>query len=158
MVALKIPDERLSKSRLKRIFGDDIEMSIKAKRAGEIEKLRKLEKEAFGPRHGKNDFYRYLEEVWKLYRNWKLVKKSKARAKQLAEYYDIKLRKNTSPIRAIIDASSGQDARVKSRWTRALQYLEKNARQANGIGFREFVEDNGGVIGCATRMSGLKGK
>lgn len=149
MVQLKTIYVCLSDTRLKRIFGDEIEMSIKAKLTGEIDRLRKLEEKAFGPRHGKNEFYDYLEEVWKLYQKWKVVKKSKIRAKKLAEYYEIKWRKNTHPIRVIIDASSEQDAQVKSRWTRALQYVAKNGAQVGKMGFRTFIEGNGGVYGCS---------
>jgi hypothetical protein len=93
--------------------------------------------------------------VWKLYLKWKADKKSKDRTKQLAKFYKdrVKLRKNTHPIRAIIDASSAEDARVKSRWTRALQYLEKNAIQVVKVGFRKLMEENGGIIGCAGKMA-----
>jgi hypothetical protein len=126
-------------------------MSLEAKRAREIEELRKLEKKTFGPRHGKFDFYDYLEAVVKLYLEWKTEKKSKVRAKQLATYHNVKLRKNTHPTRAIIDASSEQDVQVKSEWTRALQYLEKNAAQVQKEGFKKFVGNNGGISGCAAK-------
>ena len=36
-------------------------MSLEEKIRSEIERLRKLEEKAFGPRHGKYDFYDYLE-------------------------------------------------------------------------------------------------
>jgi len=112
-------------------------MSLRADREIEIDVLRKVEKKGFGPRHGKTDFYEYLEAVWELYRKWKADKKRPARRRQLAEFYPekVKLRTNTHTIRAIIDASSDQNAQVKSRWTRALQYLEKNAAQVARVGF-----------------------
>lgn len=131
-------------------------MSLEAKRDREIEPLRELEKKSFGPRHRKHDFYGYLEGVWKLYLKWKVDKRRTARAGQLAKFYEVKLRKNTHPIRAIIDASSHQDARVKSCWVRALQYLEKNQAQVEKVGFKDFVEGNGGVIGCAAKAPKLK--
>jgi hypothetical protein len=126
-------------------------MSLKAKRDREVEELRELEKKAFGPRHGKTDFYEYLEAVWNRYLKWKGDNKRQARKKQLAKFYKVKLRKNTHPIRAIIDASSEQDADVKSEWTRALKYLEKNAAQIKKVGFRKFVDSNGGIAGCANK-------
>ena len=128
-------------------------MSLKDKRSREIEPLREMEKQAFGPRHGKEDFYGYLEGVWKLYLRWKADKMKVARAKQLEEFYGIKLRKGTHPLRAIIDASSSQGFRIKSRWARALQYIEKNAAQVLKVGFRTFVQTNGGIIGCAQKRS-----
>ena len=124
-------------------------MSIRSEINREIEALKELEKKAFGPRHGKTDCHRYLEGVLKLYRKWKEQKNRKTRKEQLAEIYKIKLRKNTHTIRAIIDASSEQDATDKSRWTRALQYVERNATEVDKVGFRKFIEGNGGSAGCA---------
>src|SRR6185312_16317616 len=98
-------------------------VSLEEKIRGEIEKLRILEEKAFGPRHGKYDFYVYLEKVWELYLSWKAANKAQSRAKRLASMYKFKLRKNTHPIRAIIDASSTQKVGDKSEWTRALKYV-----------------------------------
>lgn len=126
-------------------------MSLKIDRAAEIDRLRVLEKKAFGSRHGRTDFYDYLEAVLLLYRSWKINKKSKARMQQLAKYHEVKLRKNTHPIRAIIDASSEKSADVRSRWTRALQFVARNAHEVERLGVREFIEVNGGIYGCARK-------
>jgi hypothetical protein len=128
-------------------------MSLEEKMRSEIELLRELEKKAFGPRHGKYDFYDYLEEVWNLYLQWKGAKKTQARAKRLASMYKFKLRKNTHPIRAIIDSSSQKDVGDKSEWTRALKYAERNRSQIEKVGLRRFLEDNGGPAGCADKGS-----
>ena len=101
-------------------------MSLEEEIRDEIERLRALEEKAFGPRHGKYDFYDYLEEVWELYSKWKEANKAHARAKRLAAMYKFKLRQNTHPIRAIIDASSKKGVGDKSEWTRALQYAARN--------------------------------
>jgi hypothetical protein len=124
-------------------------MSSEENRRKEIEALKKVEQEAFGPRHGKFDFYKFLELVWRLYREWKAAGKSKRRARQVARLYKIKLRKSTHPIRVIIDASSERRSDVKSRWTRALQFVDQNRSQVEEAGFREFMEGNGGPSGCA---------
>ena len=124
-------------------------MSLEAKIRSEIEMLRKLEEKAFGPRHGKYDFYDYLEGVWKLYLKWKGAKKSQTRAKRISSMYKFKLRRNTHPTRAIIDASSQKGVGDKSEWTRALKYAEKNRSQIED--FREFLESNGGPAGCADK-------
>jgi hypothetical protein len=135
-------------------------MSLEAKIRKEIEKLVKLEERAFGARHGKCDFYDYLEGVWELYLEWKEAKRAQGRTNRLASWYKIKLRKGTHPIRAIIDASSKKGVREKSRWTRALQFAEKNRSQIEKVGLREFLESNGGPAGCAdkgaTRRAGAK--
>jgi len=103
-------------------------MSADEKTKREIEVLRKIEEKVFGPRHGKTDFYEYLEAVLKLYADWKAGGKAKKRADRVARLYkaEVKLRNNTHPIRVIIDASSKQKTDVKSEWTRALQYALKN--------------------------------
>jgi hypothetical protein len=130
-------------------------MSLKRKRTNEIERLRVLAEKAFGSQHGRYDFYDYLEGVWELYLKWKADKKLKARSKQLAKFYKgkVKLRKNTHAIRAIIDASCDQGADEKSEWTRALQYLDINLAQVQEVGFRNFIEENGGPYGCARRIA-----
>lgn len=130
-------------------------MSLKEKRTKEIERLRKLAEKAFGPRHGRYDFYDYLEGVWELYLKWKADKKLKARSEQLAEFYKdkVKLRRNTHAIRAIIDASCSQSPDDKSEWTRALKHLENNLAQVQEVGFRNFIEDNGGPYGCARHVA-----
>ena len=126
-------------------------MSLEQKIRGEIERLRKLEEKVFGPRHGKYDFYDYLEEVFRLYLKWKEIKKTQARAKQLSSWYKFKLRKNTHLTRAIIDASSKKDVGDKSEWTRALKYAERNRSQVEKVGLRKFLESNGGPAGCADK-------
>jgi len=126
-------------------------MSLEAKIRGEIERLRKLEEKAFGPRHGKCDFYDYLEGVWDLYLKWKIAKKTKARERQLSSWYKFKLRKNTHLTRAIIDASSEKDVGDKSEWTRALKFAERKRSQVEKVGLRKFLESNGGPAGCADK-------
>jgi hypothetical protein len=126
-------------------------MSPEAKIRSEIEVLRELEEKAFGPRHGKFDFYDYLEGAWKLYSKWKEANKAQTRAKRLASMYKFKLRKNTHPIRALLDASSTKDVGDKSEWARALKYAERNRSQVEKVGFRHFLESNGGPAGCADK-------
>ena len=126
-------------------------MSLEAKIRSEIERLRKLEEKAFGPRHGKYDFYDYLEEVWELYLKWKEARKTQSRTNRLASMYKFKLRKNTHPTRAIIDASSKKGVADKSEWTRALKYAERKRSQVEKVGLRKFLESNGGPAGCADK-------
>jgi hypothetical protein len=56
------------------------------------------------------------------------------------------------PIRIIIDASSSQpDLRMRSRWTRALQYAL--ARKVAPSDLSRFFRANSGVAGCADLAS-----
>jgi hypothetical protein len=118
-----------------------------------LEELRRLEKEAFGPRHGKNDFHNYLKAVYDGW-DWADPKVSRQVGRHVAKLCQIDSRKNKSPIRVVIDATCEQDRQTKSRWTRALEYaVAKGAR-----GIRKFLDKNGGVYGCAEKMAALQKK
>jgi hypothetical protein len=118
-----------------------------------IEKLRKKEKWSFRERHGKTDFYAYLEAVYQV-RDWHDSKESKRWSRQVAALYKIDIRKNTHFIRIIIDASCDQDRQVKSRWTQSLEYAL--AKKVSESGFIEFLEKSGGPAGCAEKMAKLR--
>lgn len=130
-----------------------VQSKLEAEIKDAIEALRELERKVFGPRHGKTDFYEYLEGVFRLYSQWRADGKSKERAMQVASIYELKLRSNTHPIRAIIDASSEQDREVKSRWTRALEFARKHRSKVAKVGLAHFLESNGGVDGCARLLA-----
>ena len=55
----------------------------------------------------------------------------------------------------LIDATAPtQDRQTKSRWAQALEYaLKKNASPNR---FTKFLDENGGVLGCAHAMAGLR--
>jgi hypothetical protein len=119
----------------------------------EIGTLRKIEEKAFGPRHGKTDFYNYLDAAWNPYSLWEQGNRIRKRTERVARLCKVKLRKNTHPIRVIIDASSNQKADVKSEWTQALRYALKNKSQIKTEGLKKFLESNGGVAGCASQVA-----
>jgi hypothetical protein len=131
---------------------DKDEAGVKQK----IEDLRRLEKWAFRPRHGKTDVHKYLKGVYNAC-DWADRKEALQFGQQVAKAYDIDTRKNKSPIRIVIDASSEEDDRqVKSRWGQAVEYaVAKRARQE---AFMNFLKKRGGVSGCAKRMAGLRKK
>jgi hypothetical protein len=118
-----------------------------------IEKLRKKEKWSFRERHGKTDFYAYLEAVYQV-RDWHDSRESKRWSRKVAALYKIDIRKNTHFIRIIIDASCDQDRQVKSRWTQCLEYAL--AKKVSKSGFIEFLEESGGPAGCAAKMAKLR--
>jgi hypothetical protein len=125
------------------------EAEIKSK----VEDLRQLEKQVFGPRHGKTDFYEYLKRIYNAC-NWTDPKEAARLARRVAKVYKLDTRKNKSPIRILIDATSKQDRLVKSRWTQAIEYAV--AQRASGNAFKKFLEKNGGVSGCAKNMAALR--
>jgi hypothetical protein len=126
------------------------ETAIKSK----IETLRRLERKAFGPRHGKTDFYDYLKAIYKRW-DWTDPQESARVGRRVAKLYEIDTRKNKSPIRIVIDATSNtQDRQEKSEWTRALEYAV--AKRAAEDGLKKFLKKNGGVSGCAKKMAALR--
>jgi hypothetical protein len=119
-----------------------------------IEKLRRKEEWSFRERHKKTDFYAYLDDVYRV-QDWHNEKDSKRWARNVAALYEIDLRKNKSPIHIIIDASSEEeDRRVKSRWAIAAAYAV--AMRVPKSEFIEFLDNNGGVQGCANKMAALE--
>jgi hypothetical protein len=127
------------------------EVELKSK----LKKLRKLEKWAFRPRHGRTDFYEYLKAVYNGW-DWADPKVSRQVGRRVAKLCQIDSRKNKSPIRVVIDATSKQDYKPKSRWTQALEYAV--AMGARGNAFKNFLDKNGSVYGCATKMAALRKK
>ena len=118
-----------------------------------IRELRELERQSFGPRHGKTDFYEYLKAVY-IARDWTDFAGSRRSAKHVAALCHVGARKNKSPIRTLIDATSSQDRQTKSEWAQALEYAIAN--KVRGKGFKTFVKENGGVAGCAKKMAALR--
>jgi hypothetical protein len=118
-----------------------------------IRELRALESQAFAARHGKTDFYVYLNAIYKA-RDWTDSAGSRRSANDVAAVCQVGTRKNKSPIRTLIDATSIQKRDVKSEWAQALEYAIAN--KVRGNHFKAFVKQNGGVAGCAKKMAALR--
>jgi hypothetical protein len=115
-----------------------------------IDELLENEKWSFRERHGRTDFYAYLKSI-NSRRDW-----AKRNAMKVAALYEINVRKNNTPMRIIIDASSEEDRYTKSRWLITLQYAE--AMKVRESDFVDFLQENGGPAGCARKMAALKKK
>lgn len=97
---------------------------------------------------GSSEIYDYLTIIYSIYSEWRHQKRAKRSARVLAEAKKILLRKGTSPIRVLIDATlPGANFKQKSRWVRALEYA--NSERVPTAQFRKFVCANGGLAGCA---------
>ena len=139
---------------MKKAFGSakppawEVELKLKLK------ELRRLEKWAFRPRHGRTDFYKYLKGVYNLC-DWTNPFVSRQVSRRVAKLCNLKVRAGTIPVRIVIDAtSSSKDRQEKSEWARALQYAI--TKRAPGSGFQKFLIRNGGPSGCATAMAALR--
>ena len=120
-----------------------------------IEELRRLERHAFRPRHGKTDFHEYLKGIYNAW-DWTDAKTSAQVGRRVAALCKVQTRAGNSPIRVVIDATSKEGRQTKSRWTRALEYAV--AKGARGTAFKKFLKNNGGAFGCAQEMAKLQNK
>jgi hypothetical protein len=126
----------------------------KAELKSKLKELRRLEKWAFRPRHGRKDFYEYLKGVYNLC-DWTDSVVSRRHERRVARLCDLNVRAGTTPIRIVIDATaSSQDRQPKSRWAQALEYAL--AKKAPPNRFKKFLDQNDGVIGCADAMAALR--
>jgi hypothetical protein len=106
---------------------------------------------------GRFRFYRYLAAVYRTYQKWKDRGISKRMARHLAMHLHIPLRKRTSPVRTLIDATFPDlDSKRKSRWSRALEFaaLKKTLPKDLPKLFRE----RSGIAGCARQATKRKPK
>jgi hypothetical protein len=116
-----------------------------------IERLCELEQKSFGPRHGRTDFYEYLQGVYAVYLDWRAKHKARRNARRVADLYELPVRKKTHPIRVLLDATSDADSRLKSRWAQALQFADLQGVGADGI--LDLFKRFGGLAGCAREMA-----
>src|SRR3984893_1786690 len=119
-----------------------------------LKELRRLEKWAFRPRHGRTDFYGYLKGVYNLC-DWTDPKISRQTGRRVAKLCNLKVRAGTIPVRIVIDAtSSSKDRQEKSEWAQALEYAI--SQKAPETGLKKFFKRHGGPSGCATAMAALR--
>ena len=101
-------------------------------------------------RPGKRRFgiYKYLTEVYRVYRELRLKRTAKRSARRIAKIYKLSIKKKSHPIRVLIEASAGpEDARQKSRWSQALKYAYGWRQRPERLEW--FFKVNGGISGSA---------
>jgi hypothetical protein len=99
-------------------------------------------------RAGRFEIYSFLKSIYCVYMRWKDRGVAKRSARSLAQELSITRRKDTSPIRVLIEATlPNADSKQKSRWVRALEYL--TSKKVPTQQFKRFVRANGGIAGCA---------
>src|ERR1700730_16589133 len=121
-----------------------------------LKELRRLEKWAFRPRHGRFDFYEYLKGIYNLC-DWTDKKNTGRIGQRVENLRNLQVRAGTNPIRIVIDATSSSQKRdEKSEWAQALQYAIR--KKTRGAAFKNFLKRNGGPSGCAKKMAALRKK
>jgi hypothetical protein len=108
--------------------------------------------------NGRFGFYKYLEAVYRLNRQWRRSGLDKVIAQRVARQLGLQRRKGSSSIRMIIDATypAAGHGKQKSRWVRALEFAA--AKKAPAPKLDELFRSNGGVAGCAAHASRLAPK
>jgi hypothetical protein len=116
----------------------------------EIERLEEIEKKSFA---GRRRFKErpYLQAVYKLYCDWRADRYSESRSKEIAKFRGISLRRDSHPIRIIIDCSSpNTDEKMRSRWALALRHAYTKRIASSKL--LEFLAEEGGVAGRASEF------
>jgi len=97
---------------------------------------------------GRFKYYAYLIAVYRTYEEWRANGISKRMSRRIAKHFGIARRKETNPIRTLIDASfPALDPKQKSRWSRALEFatITKVAPDDLSKLFGKYA----GIAGCA---------
>jgi hypothetical protein len=129
---------------LRRISNGDLKQQIKRAKQIERQSVRSRQRYAF---------YDYLWAVYRLYRRLRRKKAAKKSARRIAALFDINIRKDAHPIRAIIDATSNADGKTKWRWTQALRYAWRERHAWTDLS--DFLRHHGGAAGCARDLAAL---
>jgi hypothetical protein len=122
----------------------------KATTRREIERLEEIEKKSFALRSRLRE-RPYLQAVYKLYCDWRADRYSESRSKEIAKFRGISLRRDSHPIRIIIDCSSpNTDEKMRSRWALALRHAYTKGIASSKL--LEFLAEEGGVAGRASEF------
>jgi hypothetical protein len=143
------------KKREANIEVDRVPMSAKRERylLKLIRHLSKLESYAFRPRHGRFDFYGYLEEILKVNWKWRDKEVRRTRRAQLGTLSQpvIKPRRRRGTLHYLVLATSQQKPVVKNRWIQALRFADQHRDDVERDGLESFLQKHGGISGCARK-------
>jgi hypothetical protein len=121
-----------------------------------IADLKAIEKASFGSRR-RFAFVAYLGAVYTFYELLRRKRVAKSSAHRIAKRFGVRTQERTHPIRIIIDATSAAtDAKMKSRWTRALRFAWRQRHQWNDL--QEIWREYHGPAGAAARWSALRSR
>ena len=105
---------------------------------------------------GKRRFglHKYLARIYRIYVDIRSERHYERIVREIAELAEIHVRRNMHALRILIEASSGpEDAKQKSRWVQALQYVDGWKLPPRKVQW--CFRTNGGVYGCARRQAAL---
>jgi hypothetical protein len=122
-------------------------------RRKELDRLQEIEEKSFASR-GRFRERPYLEAVYQLYGKWSAAGHSKSRAAHMAKLCGISPRKDSHPIKIIIDCTSPEtDVKLRSRWALALCNAVKRGISSSKL--LEFLDEKGkgGLVGRAREFA-----
>lgn len=95
---------------------------------------------------------RYLNDVYGAFVNLHSKRIAEKAARRIAKLLRLSVRKNTHPIRVLIEASAGpEDNRAKSRWTQALRYAHGWLTEPAKLDW--LLKLYGGISGAAAQIA-----
>jgi hypothetical protein len=125
-------------------------------RRKELDQLQEIEKKSFASR-GRFRERPYLQAVYKLYRKWRADRHAPSRAAHMAKLCGISPRKDSHPIKIIIDCTSPKaDVKIRSRWALALRNASEQGISSSKL--LEFLDQKGkgGLAGRAREFPALQ--
>jgi hypothetical protein len=121
--------------------------AITAETEQNLEALRQLARK-INRGNSRFGFYKYLEAVDRLNRQWRRSGLDKVTARRVARQLGLRCRKGSSSLRTIIEATyPAAGLKQKSRWVRALEFVTEEKTPAQELD--ELFRSKGGVAGCA---------
>ena len=106
---------------------------------------------------GRFKFYPYLVAVYRTYKEWKDLGVSKKMSRRVAKAFKTGSRKNTNPVRTLIDATCpALNSKQRSRWSRALEFAAFT--KATPEQLPNLFKNNSGIAGCARGAAKQKPK
>lgn len=105
---------------------------------------------------GRFAFYKFLQEVFRLYADLRDHKAGRRAVEQIVLEFDKKPNYQNHLFRAILDATCSVDRKTKSRWVRALRFAWR--QRCDWKHLDRFLRQNGGPAGCAKQFTQIKPK
>jgi hypothetical protein len=98
---------------------------------------------------------RYLKAVYQLYLQLRRKKLARSLPRQIARQSGVRTTRSAHPLQVLIKTTCPiPDAKVQSRWGRALQYAAHQRIKPRRL--KTFVRRSGGLSGCARAMAQVK--
>ena len=123
--------------------------------ARRIRRLNRTWTEVSGGTIGRTGFYAYLVDVYDFYADLREVKGRANKVRRIILSWpgsSLAGPEAASALCVIIYASCRENKRTRSRWSRALRFAWQWRKIRRNLPLVVFLEENGGVSGCAAKF------